>query len=154
MKKIPLTRNSFALVDNEDFEYLSQWHWFLSGKGYAERYNGQKKSPIKMHSQIMNTPNGLFCDHINGNRLDNRKSNLRLVTNQQNLCNRGKASNNTSGYKGVSFQCKKWYAKITSFGKQHHLGSFKEKIDAARAYDKAAKELHGEFARLNFPDNL
>ena len=96
----------------------------------------------------------MHVDHINGNPLDNRKSNLRICTNAENQRNRGVNKNNTSGYKGVCWakQNKKWKARIKHNGKLIHLGYYKDKEEAARAYDKKAKELHGEYAYLNFPD--
>jgi len=144
MKKIPLTQGKFALVDDDDFEYLSQWKWSVDGKGYAVRGCG-----IKMHRLIMGAPADFFCDHINGVRLDNRKENLRLVTNKQNLWNRGKASNNTSGYKGVNFQNGKWHVSIMASGIKYHFGCFETKEKAAAVYNEKAKEIHGEYARIN-----
>ena len=89
-----------------------------------------------------------FIDHIDGNKHNNRISNLRLCTQQQNSCNRAKPENNTSGYKGVSLSAngKRWVASITARGVTHHLGTFDTTADAHAAYWKAAKELHGEFA--------
>lgn len=93
-------------------------------------------------------------DHINGNKLDNRKKNLRLATNQQNQYNVGLRKDNTSGYKGVSWykKGKKWHAAIRNGNKSIHLGYFKTAVEAARAYDKAAVEFFGEYAYLNFPE--
>lgn len=100
----------------------------------------------------MQPEDGFWVDHINGDTLDNRRSNLRLCTVSGNNHNRMKSKNNTSGYKGVSWlkQNQKWRAYIKVNSKDKHLGCYLDKEDAARAYDKAAKEYFGEFARLNF----
>lgn len=99
----------------------------------------------------MNAAPNEQVDHINGDGLDNRKSNLRICNGSQNRCNKGKPKNNTSGYKGVTWHTpnKKWVAQIAVNGKHSYIGSFKTKEEAAKAYNKKAKELHGEFARLN-----
>lgn len=89
-----------AQVDEADFSNLNQYRWYLDSSGYALR-NDDNGRPIRMHVQIMNTPKGKHTDHINRNRLDNRRENLRVVTVSQNLHNRPKQNNNTSGYKGV-----------------------------------------------------
>ena len=102
-----------------------------------------------MHHVILPLKDGLQVDHINGNRLDNRKENLRLVTKSQNMMNRGVQKNSTSGYKGVNEHQGKWRAYILENGKQKHLGVFEDKKEAARAYNKMAKLLHGEYAVLN-----
>jgi len=106
-----------------------------------------------MHRLILNPPAGITIDHINGNGLDNRRENLRLAGRGQNQCNRGKQSNNTSGFKGVTWHknLNKWEAGISISGKRYHVGFYKTPEAAARAYDDAAKKYHGEFARLNFP---
>ena len=115
-----------------------------------------------MHREITNAPKGMQVDHINGNTLDNRKENLRVCTRSQNMMNRGKQNNNKSGYKGVSYMKKKdpnyeypkpWRAQIKCPTNQKviHLGCYKYPEQAARAYDKKAIELFGEYAQLNFP---
>jgi len=150
---IPLTRNKNAIVDVEDFEWLSQWNWHArltrnSNTFYAARTDwGQK---IFMHREVLGCKTEV--DHKNGDALDNRKQNLRKSTHAQNMCNVGTPSNNTSGFKGVSWGRRenKWRSYITLHGKQKHLGFFPNKEDAAHAYDEAAKILHGEFARLNY----
>lgn len=112
------------------------------------------KIPLKMHRMIMNASKGFVVDHINHNGLDNRKANLRLVTNAQNSYNRPcfKKKGSPSQYKGVywSKRDNKWQVQISCKGKVKTIGQFKDEIQAAKAYDKAAKKYHGEFAYLNF----
>jgi hypothetical protein len=110
---------------------------------------------VSMHREIMNAPAGLLIDHRNRDTLDNRRNNLRLATYSQNGCNsKIDKTKTTSKFRGVRFIKKtgKWAANIRINGKKTWLGSFKTEIDAAKAYDAAAREYHGEFARLNFPE--
>lgn len=158
---IPLTRGKFAIVDAEDYLRLSQYTWFAEGTGnniYAVRKENGRS--IKMHREIMNAPNHLVVDHIDHNGLYNRKRNLRLCTfaeNCRNLKGRsiqyGRNKRKSSKYKGVHWHKKsqKWAAAITFNNKTHHLGYFIDEIEAAKAYDRAAKKYHGDFASLNFP---
>ncbi len=160
MKKIYLSgqlgQGKFAIVDNEDFEWLNQWKWNFD-RGYAYRTQRiglrkfNKKKNIQMHRLILKNPKGLISDHINGNRLDNRRKNLRVVNAQQSAFNTGLSSRNKFGYKGVSFQKEKekYRAYIKINGHQKHLGYFKTKEEAALAYNEKAKNYHGEYARLN-----
>ncbi len=109
---------------------------------------------VYMHRIIMNPPDGKQVDHINGDGLDNRVENLRIATSSENNYNTGKQSNNTSGYKGVSWHKtrKTWQVLIGVGGRLIRIpGVFNSAEDAARAYDEAAKKYHGVFARLNFP---
>jgi len=117
---------------------------------YAVRADGNTKT--SMHREIMNAPKGLDVDHIDGNGLNNRKSNLRLCTHAENVHNSRPMRNGSSKYKGVCWHktYKKWYSSIGKTGKRFYLGRFDNEIDAALAYDKKAKELFGEFAYLNF----
>ena len=148
MKKIKLSRGKYTIVDDEDFEWLNRWKWSYNSLGYARM--GQNYKTILMHRLIMNTPHGMETDHINGNGLDNRRSNLRICTRSQNKMNTCLSSKNTSGYKGVCWNknSKKWRAEI-EYKKSICLGYFDNKIDAAKAYNQKAKELFGEFAKLN-----
>lgn len=154
MRKIPLTKEKFALVDDEDYEWLNQFKWHYAGNGCARRNTSKvwgKPIHVSMHRVIMSCPDGLVVDHINGDRLDNQKQNLRICTQSENSMNRVLASNNTCGYKGVYWHKgkKRWYAHITINGKQKHIGLFKNIHDAARRYNEKALELFGEFAKVN-----
>ena len=180
-RKIPLTQGHFAIVDPQDYPQLSKYKWRLcrtKGKNvlYAERSvrlpNG-KYSRILMHRQIvenmlsapstqnskLKTQNyhrylsdGYVIDHVNTSGLDNRRANIRPATVAQNAWN-SKKRNPRSGYKGVWFAKDKgmWRASIICHGRRMHLGYFKDKIAAAKAYDAAAIKYHKEFARPNFP---
>lgn len=148
MKEISLTQGKVAIVDDEDYKWLAQWKWYCHGK-YAERGFPIR---IKMHRVIINTPPGMETDHINGNGLDNRKSNLRICTHSENMMNQCVQKRSATGFKGVWFskQHKKWRACIRNNKVHIHLGLFSTPEDAARAYDDAAKQVFGEFAKTNF----
>lgn len=150
MQKIKLSNGMFALVDDEDFDLVAAYKWRVCGSGYAFRTH--KKKSIFMHHMILDAPGGYLRDHINGDRLDNRRSNLRLATALQNSANAKRRSDNTSGFKGVYWnkQIRRWKVQIRDGAKRIHLGYFHDVMDAARAYDAKAKEFFGEFARLNF----
>ena len=158
MIEIPLTHGQVALIDDEDYDLVSQykWHayWDPSTKSfYAKtgiRKPDGKQTSLRMHRLIMKAKKGEQVDHINHDTLDNQKENLRLCTNSQNQHNRGRKSNNTSGCKGVDWYkaSGKWRAQIALNGKVMHLGYFAIKQEAYEAYCKAALELHGEFSKV------
>ncbi len=157
MKLIPLTQGKFAIVDDEDYERLSQWKWQvrrLTYGGFAAvrtRQSTEKDGPQSIHMSrvITKAPAGLVVDHINHDTLDNRKCNLRICTTSQNAYNR-KPYGASSKYKGVSMplNSKKWMARISIKGKQHILGTFETEESAAEAYKVAAKEFHGEYCYI------
>ena len=152
MKEIQLTQGKTALVDDEDYEYLSQWKWtanFSKGKFYARRHLGNRKY-LSMHKDLILSD--LDVDHIDGDSLNNQKYNLRTCTHLQNMQNGKIKSNNTSGYKGVNWYKKyeMWVARITVNKNRICLGYFNDVKDAARAYDAAARQYFGDFARTNF----
>lgn len=154
-KEIPLTQNKFALVDDADYDWLMQWKWHAQHNGhnwYAARNQGKRpfRTIVQMHSVIAATPKGFDTDHIDGNGLNNQRDNLRVCTHAENRRNQGKQENNTSGYKGVVWDKGKWRAEITVNRRKIRLGIFGDPEMAARAYDKAAKQYHGTFAKLNF----
>lgn len=157
MIKIPLPHGKFALIDDDDFENISQYKWYaLKSRNtfYAYRQkwmNGKTISTI-MHRMILNAPNGYEVDHINFNGLDNRKCNLRIASRSQNQANRPKTWDGTSKYKGVHWHKlnKRWIVQITIEGKNINCGAYKDEIEAAIAYDRAAIQYFGEFAYLNF----
>lgn len=158
MKKIKLrSRNSvdkFIIVDDEDYEFLNKFKWSISGSNgsnYAATY--YKGKHFRLHRIILNAPKNLVVDHINHDKLDNRKSNLRICSRTQNNWNTKKNINNKSGFKGVYFnkENKKWRVAITMNGERIHVGYFLDKIEAAMAYDKVISRYRKQFAYLNFP---
>lgn len=156
-KYILLTKGYKAIVDEENYNELSKYKWQVSinDNKYVRAVRtintGDKRTSISMHREIMNANKNEVVDHINGNELDNRKINLRLCTNAQNIQNRTcLQKDNTSGYKGVfrSITKGRWFARLCSNGKQIYLGTFKNKRLAAKAYDKAAIKIFGEFEEI------
>jgi hypothetical protein len=131
------------IVDPDDYEKFVKNNSFHLDKGYVT--NGKKKY---LHRLIMNAPDDMVVDHINGDKLDNRKENLRICTNQQNQMNRGKTKNNKTGFKGVCFNKRdnKYQANIKVDGKKKHLGLFEKSEDAYKAYCDACVRYHGEFS--------
>lgn len=153
-------RGGYAMVDDEDYEYLNQFKWSQDWHGYAQRHivrSDGTKGTIQMHKDLIPVSKGMVRDHIDGNRLNNTRSNLRVCTQKQNSYNRTKHLRNTTGYKGVSL-----VANSTSFRayikvnyKQINLGCYSTVEEAAAAYNYAAIDYYGEFARLNeLPDGV
>jgi hypothetical protein len=160
-RKIKLTQGLFAIVDGEDFDELDRYKWHARDNHgntfYAirsgERKNGKKRF-IQMHRVIMKYKGELVIDHINGNGLDNRRANLRVVTTAQNSYNRRKISRPCSSkYKGVSWVKRegRWQSLIRYKGVKKFLGYFDDEIEAAKRYDEAARIYYGEYAVLNVP---
>lgn len=171
-KQIPLTRGMFATVDEADYEELAKFKWHTAryvnraGTVYDYARRNVKVRPgrppkgkqvgVLMHVQLMNPPPGFRVDHIEpAGTLDNRRSNLRVVTHAQNIMNSRKAKGCVSRFKGVHRSTgkyrKEWTAMIVIGGKKKQLGYFADEIDAAQAYNFAAEEYFGEYARMNLP---
>lgn len=156
-KEIPLTYGAIAIVDDEDYDELSRHKWLLNKDGYAQRTakkaekEPRKQRVILMSRFLLGITGNELCDHINGNKLDNRKGNLRIANASQNMVNRLKQRNNTSGYKGVckTSSCNRWVAQIYCDKQYIYLGRHDSAEEAALAYNLKAKELYGEYARLN-----
>jgi hypothetical protein len=152
--KVTLTKGFGAIIDAEDVDIVISYNWQTGGNErcrYAQRgirFQGSRSTQM-MHRLIMPTSAGLMIDHIDGNGLNNKKSNLRIVNNAQNQMNQSMRSNNRSGFKGVSFASgsKKWKAQIEHNGSVEYLGLFQSAQLASAAYEAAAAELHGEFRR-------
>jgi hypothetical protein len=157
MKKIELTgkhgKGKYAIVDDEDYTLLSKYKWHLN-KGYPERseYITGRVIHKRISREIMTPTGNLVVDHINGDKLDNRRENLRVCTQAENAKNKRGNKRNTSGYKGVSFDKRKgtWAAYISN----KHIGYFENEEIAARAYDYHALKIHKQFATLNFPNEV
>ncbi len=152
-KEIPLTRGHVAIVDDEDYEWLSQWKWtaFQSGNQvYA--YRKHKNKSVLLHRLITSAPKGKVVDHINRNGLDNRRENLRVVGRKENALNSSFIPNGTSKYRGVRYSKNAWQSEIMVDRKYIYLGRFKSEEDAARAYDAAATMYFKSDARLNLPE--
>ncbi len=154
MKEIRLTQGKVTLVDDEYFEWLDRWKWCYGSSGYAMRTvrrSDNKPFTLRMHRLIALPHDNEFTDHINQDKLDNRRSNLRVCSTHNNSCNREKQKNNTSGYKGVYKRddSPKWEARIQIKSKQISLGWYSSKHLAAVAYNNAALHHFGEFAYLN-----
>lgn len=157
-RRIKLTQGKYAIVDVEDFEKLKGYSWHAKRcrcNYYVSRayIRDGKKTTMTMHRQIMQAADELFVDHVNHNGLDNRRANLRVVTLQQNNWNNRQGfDRGKSKYKGVKWdkRRKKWCVVLSHKGSQRYIGHFADEVEAARAYDNAAKSHRGRFAALNF----
>jgi len=143
----------FAVVDESDYYKFSKYSWYLSAKGYACRrteIGGVSKNHY-IHRGVANTPDGKITDHIDGDKLNNCRNNLRVCNFSQNMQNRGPSKANKSGYRGVWWRKsrKRWTSNIRVNKKRIWVGAFKNKRDAAEAYNKAAKKYFGKFAFIN-----
>lgn len=157
MKEIKLNKGYVTQVDDADYEWLNQWHWWTQkarGTVYVIRkewHNGKRRD-VRMHRQILGlTDPKVFGDHIDGNGLNNQRANIRKCTCAQNNMNATALKRGTSSYKGVSYRAinSKWVARIGVAGKIVYVGDYLTQTDAALAYNEAAIKYHGEFARLN-----
>ena len=151
---VPLTKGYEAIIDAEDAPMVDgrNWRAMVSRNSVYAVYMTMIATVSRatlMHRALMSAPGDMQVDHINGNGLDNRRANLRLATVVQNAMNRGPQSNNTSGFKGVTWEKRRllWRAKIRIDGKERHLGYFPTREDAHSAYAKASATHYGAFGR-------
>ncbi len=154
VRRIPLGNGLFALVDAADYKRVSKYRWYAKRHGsvtYATCLRNGRV--VYMHRMIMRPPKGYIVDHIDGNGLNNRRCNLRICTHQQNQANRGPRGG-SSQFVGVLRHGDKWEAGIRCQGKYHYLGLFEDEVEAAKARDRKAYELHGPYAYLNFPEDF
>jgi hypothetical protein len=150
VKEIPLTKGAVAIVDDEDYERLAVYSWRLDDTRASVSYALRGRC-TRMHREVLGAPAGLQVDHINGNGLDNRKANLRLASRTENARNKGPVAGKR--FKGVcEIEPGVFRARLGDGHRDVSLGCYRSEVDAARAYDRAAKEQWGEFARLNFPE--
>ncbi len=162
-RRIDIGEGQYTIVEPRDYYWIGKYKWILMGTKYnlyavREAKIGPKETKrVYLHREIMKFPKRKFVDHRNGDGLDNRRENLRLATQAQNNYNRRKTSKKTlSQFRGISFDKNSpaWVGCIHYKGKRINLGRFKNEIDAAHAYDRAAKKYHKDFAKLNFPKEI
>lgn len=142
---IPVGAGKFAIVDPADADLVSRHNWNHTTRYATTWLDGRL---VLMHRLLMSPPDGMVVDHKDGDGLNNQRYNLRICSHQQNMCNRVNTIR-TSRFKGVHFRRDAWHAQISVNGEKIKLGCFTSEVKAARAYDRAAKELHGEFAKTN-----
>ncbi len=146
--RLPLTKGKYAVIDIKDIELVTPYQWYFDGK-YAATNLPEGRGKLRLHRLLINPETGLVTDHINGDRLDNKRNNLRMCSSSAN--NQNRPNNNKNGYRGITWnkRRKKWVAQISIDNKNKGLGYFITKEEAAEAYNAVASKLHGEFARLN-----
>lgn len=162
MPTIALTKGFVARISPEDFLRFGAlvWHAIVTPDGhvYAARtvHSHARKHMVYLHREILDAATGSVVDHVNGDTLDCRRSNLRLTTPTGNARNRRADRTSTSSFIGVSWDARnrKWIAQIKYDGRNRFLGRFADEAEAARAYDTAAREHFGEHARPNFGGTL
>lgn len=149
---LALTQGKESIIDLSDLQRVLRHRWCAARTGALYVQGRVEGKMLPLHRFIMRPAASVEIDHKNGDGLDNRKSNLRVCPGTENRFNLKRYSNNTSGFKGVSWnrRCGKWISYISSGGRRRHLGLFRSKHKAARVYDAEARILFGEFARLNF----
>lgn len=160
--RISLGGDRFALISPEDLAKVAPHTWRINQRGYVVRtchsgLGAVRRTVVQgLHRYVLDAPRGVIVDHADGDLLNNQRGNLRFASHQQNSSNRHRSVNQLAGrFKGVTWHknCRKWQAQIKVSGKEKYLGLFYEAEDAARAYDRAAREHFGEFSVLNFPDS-
>ena len=159
-RRIKLTRGKYAIVDADDFERLNQYKWHWAHPGYAKRLVSDRSGirrrqvGVYMHRMVRTAPDGMVVDHINREKLDNRKANLRVATRRQNGWNRKfKRKGGKTHYNGIRWDRNKqtWQVRLTINGRRESFGYYADEEAAAKAYDRIAKKHRGEYAVLNFP---
>ena len=156
VRYIPLTKGKFAIVDAADYEWLSQCKWYAHWSARANKYYACRRSlgrTVFMHREIMKTPKGKVVDHQDGNGSDNRRANLRNCTLLQNAQNSGRHRSKVRS-RGVYRRGDKYEAKVVYKDSKYYLGLFDDEVQAAKARDRKAYELVGEYAYLSFPEDF
>jgi hypothetical protein len=156
MKTIPLSQGKEALIDDADYAQVSAHKWFYHSTGYAVRMSRADGKSVmrRMHRDILDAPKGFDVDHIDGNGLNNQRANLRVCTHQQNTSNQRKRRPRRTGTMRGAFWFptkNKWRAAIGYKMKYVHIGYYNTEIEAAKAYDEAARRYFGEYAVTNYP---
>lgn len=154
MKEIHLTKNQISFVDDADYASVKSKNWgahkYPNSWYASSRINGKTTG---LHSFLLKPPAGFVVDHIDGNGLNNQRSNLRIATPSENMRNQRRHADSASKYKGVwkVKDCNRWAVRLWDGTKRHYVGLFKDEIEAAKTYDFIANQVFGAFAHLNFP---